>query len=121
MTIDDILAILSGYRSNDYDPAPIFTVAGRTAIAWRFICLQEAVCEACDGFGCHLGAERDSDGEPYISEIECDQCKGEGEIATGMVQLHMVGDNHVHTFDPTELSLYEGDVCSCGQIGCEWH
>lgn len=39
---------------------------------------------------------------------------------TGLVAVHMVGDNHVYFVRPNELEpLIPGEYCNeCGQIGC---
>ena len=37
------------------------------------------------------------------------------------IMVRAVGDDHVHQADPTELTVIDDDVCTCGQVGCEWH
>ena len=42
-------------------------------------------------------------------------------VTAEFIAVRAVGDDHIHQADPTELTLITDDVCSCGQIGCEWH
>ena len=108
MTFDDVITVLASYQSNEWGK-PMFIVTGRKGVAFKFVAFQEGTCELCDGVG-------------WTNEQEdCDHCDGHGEVETGMILLHAVGDRRIEPHDPTELELYMGDVCSCGQIGCEWH
>jgi len=36
----------------------------------------------------------------------------------GLADVHMVGDDRVFNVEVSELILYDGEVCSCGQLGC---
>jgi hypothetical protein len=49
---------------------------------------------------------------------DCDEAY---DIDTSMVEAIMVGDDIVHIVDVDELTVIEGPVCSCGQVGCGWH
>lgn len=120
MTFDDVLNIVAQSR-READREALFTVVGRKGMAWRYVCMQETACELCDGYGQTHEQERDSEGDVIDLSVDCERCDGAGEHCTGMVLLHMVGDRSIHAFDPTELVHYTGDVCSCGQVGCEWH
>ena len=120
MTFDDMISVLANYQAQDWGK-PMFTVVGRKGVAFRFVAIQEGTCALCDGVGAHHEQERDSEGDVVDITVECEDCDGYGEVETGMILLHAVGDNRIEAHDPTELELYMGDVCSCGQIGCEWH
>lgn len=39
---------------------------------------------------------------------------------TGMAIMVMVGDDREHIIDPADVTLIEGEVCSCGQTACGW-
>lgn len=41
-------------------------------------------------------------------------------VENGMVRMVMVGDDREHIIDPVDVTLVEGSVCSCGQLGCGW-
>jgi len=68
--------------------------------------------------------------EPYTAlvtdedgnEHECDTDEGEwvDDIDSGRVLVVMVGDDHKHTVDVSDLTkINEDDFCDgCGQIGC---
>ncbi len=43
------------------------------------------------------------------------------EIPTGMLEMHMIGDDRTFIVDPDDCEPIDGPVCSCGQIGCGWH
>lgn len=47
-------------------------------------------------------------------------CVDTEEVATGMVFMVMVGDDHKHVIDPADITKIEDDeYChECGQIGC---
>jgi hypothetical protein len=42
-------------------------------------------------------------------------------VTPQFIAVRAVGDDYTHQADPSELTLITGDVCSCGQVGCEWH
>lgn len=81
----------------------------------------QAECYSCDGTG---------DGPDDIhDDDDCRVCGGSGvvleydeepePVETGRALVVMVGDDHRHVVDFEDLApIDEGDVCSCGQIGC---
>ena len=38
-----------------------------------------------------------------------------------IVRLRAVGDNRIEEQHVSLLTHIEGDVCACGELGCEWH
>lgn len=38
-----------------------------------------------------------------------------------IIRLVAVGDRHIREHHVSDLYEIERDVCSCGQLGCEWH
>lgn len=58
----------------------------------------------------------DEDAEEYVYDDDPEP------VETGMAKVRMVGDDHTHIFDFEDLTVIEdeGNVCSCGQLGCGW-
>lgn len=40
---------------------------------------------------------------------------------TEVIKLKAVGDNRIVDHHVSDLYEIEGDVCSCGDLNCEWH
>ena len=40
---------------------------------------------------------------------------------TELVRVKAVGDNHIREHHVSDLYEIVGDVCSCGELNCEWH
>lgn len=49
-----------------------------------------------------------------------DECEIENEFYTGAYECVMVGDDRIHNIWPDEMTLFDNDVCSCGDSNCGW-
>lgn len=58
----------------------------------------------------------------YAVEEVIDEWEWVDDPDSEMMEVCMVGDDHVHTVDISEMTLIDDDeYCSnCGQIGCGW-
>lgn len=66
------------------------------------------------------GMQTETRTEWYCEDGEEDGYWDEEEVETGMAEMVMVGDDHIHIVDPDDIEeLPEDEFCrDCGQIGC---
>lgn len=43
------------------------------------------------------------------------------DLGNETVRVCAVGDNHIREHSIQDLDEIHGDVCSCGELNCEWH
>jgi len=121
MIFDDMVRYVAKY--NLRGEKALFTVDGMASIAFEFIGFDDDTCLCVEdpaNANIEEEAERDEDGVIHRWGV-CMDCDGSGAIETEMIVIVAVGDDHARVVDPSEVTPYEGDVCRCGQIGCEWH
>lgn len=79
--------------------------------AWETEPVEEWVLVCCPDDG---DPDHEHDDGCYVLDVD--------SAPTGMVIVHMIGDDRPHVVDPDDCTpIAEGDYCDCcGQIGCEW-
>lgn len=101
-----------------FEPGDSVKVAGYSGVAWRVI----GPHTENQWVECLVYDESTDDDGTLLNDDVYDIGDWE-EVETGMIDVHMVGDDRTFTFDPDELTpLTDAEFChDCGQTSCKWN
>jgi hypothetical protein len=101
-----LLERLKMFKSGDY-----VTVSGYSGIAWYLQGKEQVWVE--DEF------DLPADADEFEMDAYYDMRDGEWIDGNDWIAI-MIGDDREFTFEESELTKLDEDVCSCGQINCGW-
>lgn len=120
-TTDAIAAV-----EKEFDFSARYTVAGYNGMAWYAIDFCSETVEIPVEYDPDYVCSDDGNCDDFTLYGECSHTgmfdAGEWEAIQDRTRVKccMVGDDSVWEFDISDLTVIDGEVCSCGQIGCGW-
>lgn len=121
-TTDAIAAV-----EKEFDFSAQYTVEGYRGMAWNAIDFCSETVEIPVEYDPDYVCSDDGNCDDFTLYGECHHTAGitewfEYETVQNRerVLCHMVGDDATFEFDISDLTPINGEVCSCGQIGCNW-